>query len=192
MRILVLSDTHGEIDKAYEIYHTLSLRGKIDLILHGGDYERDCIDLGAATSCPTLSVKGNCDSYSPTSDYKILETEAGKILLTHGHDYNVDFNTLNLYYKAKEEGCIGAIYGHTHKAFYKAEEDFFFLNPGSLTRPRDDDDGSFAILITGKNMLWANIYRYNEINGMKKEHLNCKKNFSGGHLVEKINYSDRF
>ena len=38
MKILLLSDTHGLLDKVYEIYGKLN---HIDLIIHCGDYQRD-------------------------------------------------------------------------------------------------------------------------------------------------------
>ena len=38
MKILVLSDTHGKLDKVYRVCEKLN---NIDLIIHCGDYIRD-------------------------------------------------------------------------------------------------------------------------------------------------------
>ena len=39
MRILVLSDTHGDISRACQVYHILQKQGQVDLIIHCGDYD---------------------------------------------------------------------------------------------------------------------------------------------------------
>lgn len=191
MRILVLSDTHDKITNAVEVYNTLSQKGKIDLIVHAGDYISDAKNLGYNLNAPILAVHGNCDSRD--DDYAILETEAGNIFLTHGHDFNIHLGVENLVLKAKELGCIGVIYGHTHKAHYENKNGIFLLNPGSITKPRDIiGDGSFALLITGKDMVWAKIYRFSQLEDLKEENKQVSKKITGGNLVEKINYSDRF
>ena len=43
---------------------------------------------------------------------------------------------VNLKYKAMEAGVDVVLYGHTHIANIVFEEGVWFINPGSLSRPR--------------------------------------------------------
>lgn len=86
MKILLISDTHGDISKVIEILDRVK---GIDMILHCGDYETDARILENCTDIPVISVTGNCDG---GSDYrKTVETPAGKLLITHGHMEAVGF-----------------------------------------------------------------------------------------------------
>ena len=83
-----------------------------------------------------------------------------------------------------EHDCCAAVYGHTHRASVFEEEDIYFINPGSLSLPRDGSGGSYAIIRTSDERLDASIVYYNTIFGNKK---------SGGSGFIKgiLNYSDR-
>ena len=58
MKILVISDTHGKLNKVREVYRKLT---NIDLIIHAGDYMRDGEALSKEFAVPVVAVKGNCD-----------------------------------------------------------------------------------------------------------------------------------
>lgn len=77
-----------------------------------------------------ISVRGNCD-ISKLPDNLIIELDESKVLLTHGHLYNVKYTLDNIYYQAKSLCCNIAIFGHTHM-ITRVEEDVLLLNPGSL------------------------------------------------------------
>ena len=112
MRILVISDTHGEMGKVYEVYRSLK---DIDMIVHLGDLKSDANDLEEKLGIEVAGVKGNMDGARTKEDSSmIINTEAGKILLTHGHADGVNYNLTQLYYRALEEGCVAAFFGHTH------------------------------------------------------------------------------
>lgn len=66
-----------------------------------------------------------------------LRLKPGDFFVTHGHMENVGHDLQKLCYKAEEAGCIGAIFGHTHRSAYVFAEDMYLMNPGSLQRPRD-------------------------------------------------------
>ncbi|HZK01370.1 MAG TPA: YfcE family phosphodiesterase, partial [Anaerovoracaceae bacterium] len=110
MKFLVISDTHGDIEIAEDIFKSLS---GIDKILHLGDYVRDGWVLQSRLDIPVIALKGNMDGSYSNEDYKILETEFGKIYLSHGHMEAVKRGPENLLYKASSLGCKAAIYGHT-------------------------------------------------------------------------------
>lgn len=57
MNILVLSDTHGELDRALEMYERISTSiCKIDRIIHCGDFIKDAQEIEAQTGIPVSCV----------------------------------------------------------------------------------------------------------------------------------------
>lgn len=179
MRILVISDTHGEMGKVYEVYRSLK---DIDMIVHLGDLKSDANDLEEKLGIEVAGVKGNMDGARTKEDSSmIINTEAGKILLTHGHADGVNYNLTQLYYRALEEGCVAAFFGHTHVPYLEESGEVILLNPGSLTRPRDGSDGSYSIVETGKDGIKCDIRYYRKSTKPR-----------GGYIKGLINYSDRF
>lgn len=56
--IMVISDTHGEIDEVLEQYNRLN---NIDMIIHLGDYASDAKRIERETGTTVVAVKGNMD-----------------------------------------------------------------------------------------------------------------------------------
>lgn len=156
MKYLVLSDTHGEIDRALRVAR--HYEKEIEGVIHLGDYSRDAEILEEELGCEVISVKGNCDGdYS--GDFKVLDTPAGRILLTHGHGQKVKMSLINLIYRAQELDCSAALFGHTHVSLVSEEGGVLLVNPGSLTYPSDGSGGSFAMLdVSGDEPLATVMY----------------------------------
>lgn len=182
MKILVIGDTHGKLNKVRDIFPKLK---NIDLIAHTGDHFSDAKELSKEFGIPAVAVRGNCDGSTSSDDFEIIETEYGKLLLTHGHADHVDYKLNSLMYKAQENKCKAAIFGHTHKALIDEAGGIKFINPGSLTKPRDGSDGSYAIIRTTENSLDASIVYYSTIMGPDKKP-------QAGYIRGLLNYSDRF
>ncbi len=182
MKILVIGDTHGKLNKVRDIWSKLR---DIDLIIHTGDYMRDGLDLSDEFHVPVVCVKGNCDGSMSSSDFEIVETECGNILVTHGHMQHVDYDLQNLLYKASEEDCIAAVFGHTHCALIEEYDGIRFVNPGSLSLPRDGSGGTYAIIRTSEDSLEASIVYYNTVMGGGSKPRT-------GYIRSLIQYSDRF
>lgn len=128
---MVLSDNHGNWKRVYDLIS--NLRSQVDYIIHCGDSEFDADD-------PIWEeidgvVKGNMD-YDNYPPYQIIDTEFGKLYLTHGHLDGVNSGLENLYLKAKEEGAKFIFYGHTHRLKADYVGDTLLLNPGSLSSSR--------------------------------------------------------
>lgn len=155
MKFLVISDTHGDIETAIQVYNTLT---GIDRILHLGDYARDGWMLESRLGIPVTALKGNMDGSFSNEDYLLLNTEFGKVYLSHGHMEAAKYGPENLLYKASSLGCKAAIYGHTHVPVFKDLGGMYLLNPGSLTRPRRGGKGSYATVITSQESFQATIY----------------------------------
>ncbi len=179
MKILVISDTHGQIEKAIEIYKSLD---NIDLVVHCGDHYGDAMKLHQALGVKVTAVHGNCDGCFTEDDYAIVETECGNLLVTHGHMQSVDYSQEKLLYFAESKGCIGALFGHTHVACFLEYQGMYLMNPGSLTKPRDGSHGSYGLITTSPQSLHGQIIY---LDGQKKKP-------SGGRLRSLLNYSDRF
>ncbi|MCL6611113.1 MAG: metallophosphoesterase [Peptococcaceae bacterium] len=151
MRIGLLSDTHELLDTAYRAIEAM---GPIDLLIHAGDYYRDAAKIAAAVNVPVHAVVGNCDSRNEGPEEKILEVEGAVLFITHGHRYNVKISIYSLFSRAVELKADVVIYGHTHipgyghtrVAGYSKEEGLLIINPGSISRPREEGRHSYGIL----------------------------------------------
>lgn len=214
MRILVISDTHGKTDRVFDVYKKLAAEAPIDILVHCGDYYADAREIQARLGVPMVAVKGNCDGCFDFEAYSILETECGDILVAHGHMEDVGFSMQKLYYKALEQGCVGAFFGHTHRSVFVETGGVYLLNPGSLSLPRDGSGGTFALVVTSADGLWGKIYRYDDFlragagsstgagagveaapnapDGTASTAPKPRPKVKGGHLRSLINYSDRF
>lgn len=193
MRILVISDTHAKCNRVYDVYKKLTSEAPIDIIVHCGDYYSDALEIQARLGKKVLWVKGNSDGCFDDDNFAILETEYGDFMVVHGHRQNVGFSQENLYYFALENGCVGALFGHTHRAVFSETDDFYMMNPGSLSEPRDGSGGTFGLLVTSEDSIWGKIYNYEDfISEESKETPKKKMKVQGGHLRDLLNYSDRF
>lgn len=195
MKILVVSDTHGDCSRVIDVYRKLMKESPVDVIVHCGDYAADAKELQARLGAHVARVRGNCDGAFSDSDWSVLETEAGNFLITHGHMERVDSGMQNIYYKALENDCVGAFFGHTHRASYTEMDDLVLMNPGSLTRPRDGSGGTFGLVVTGLDSIWGKIYRYEDFMSSGSSSLSSsgqRPKVRGGHLRDLLNYSDRF
>lgn len=188
MNILVISDTHGHLEKVYDMFEKLkdmTTDGKpIDHIIHCGDYQRDGEAVSEELALPAITVEGNCDGCRSRS-FHILETEYGNVLVTHGHRESVDYGLQSLLYLAQENDCIAACFGHTHVPVFEQEAGVTLINPGSPTFPRDGTMGSCALLNLSDHGVDGGIYYYEHLCGPVE-----KKRSAGGFLRRMMNYSD--
>ncbi|GMQ59464.1 metallophosphoesterase [Vallitalea sediminicola] len=148
MKILVTSDTHGNIRNIIKVMKDTK---DINRIIHLGDCERDVEELEVLSGVPIDFVPGNCDfnSYAPRE--KILNFYGLKILITHGHYYDVKWEYDTILKVAKEKKVNMVLFGHTHVSLVKNIDDITLINPGSISLPRDGKGCSFGILEVEEN-----------------------------------------
>lgn len=194
MKILVVSDTHGRIDRVTKVAED---HGDFDLVLHLGDYQRDQEAIQLQTGLPVKGVAGNCDWAATTEDCSAVATlECGKVYMTHGHTHGVNFDLTNLYLAAKEAGAIAAMYGHTHVAFYDETGDVRILCPGSISSPRDGTNGTYAIVNTDDGHFECQLFEYGKgilkvgPNGRPVRESRTSGRKKGGFLRRTFNDSD--
>lgn len=130
-KILIFSDTHGYTDGCI---NTIVDIKDADAVIHAGDYVRDAEDLESIfPDIPIYYVCGNNDIFSNASMNRIVEIEGKRIFITHGHGYNVKYETdfRSLVEKGREVNADLVIFGHTHKPYTAYEGDMIVINPGS-------------------------------------------------------------
>lgn len=159
MNIMVISDTHGNIDRAVDMYQRYDPFSRFELIIHCGDHQRDAFEMQKKTSCPVVSVRGNCDGCYGR-EYEVVETPAGRVLVTHGHAEGVKQDLMRLWLLASEENCVCVCFGHTHIAGKENVNGILMVNPGSLTSPRGGTGPSCAILAAKESGIQAAIMKY--------------------------------
>ena len=115
MKLLILSDTHGRVDRLAKV---LKLHADADAILFLGDglsdIARSGIDIGKL-----FCVRGNCDGFSVGSGiYSPNELslcfDGFNILMMHGHLHGVKSGIDRAVYYAEEKGADILLFGHTH------------------------------------------------------------------------------
>ena len=139
MNILIVSDSHGNDQKLQSLYKQYP---NMDLYLHAGDSQSM-----SAAILPFDSIRGNCDYYDFDAK-RLIYTPRGYLLMKH-------FPNLS----AKEMKDIKFfIHGHTHRYKIETQGDVLIICPGSISYPRDDSLGSYAILKIEEDKVEVTIY----------------------------------
>lgn len=128
MKILVLSDSHGEL----RYMEKAVFDETPDHILHLGDKLNDARALRERfPRIPMTAVPGNCDLGAIDPPVLVQELGGVRFLITHGHVHGVKMGLMRLSYAAMEAGAQVAVYGHTHIAAHREECGVHLLNPGA-------------------------------------------------------------
>lgn len=145
-KILILSDTHGDIETTKRI---MRMHQDVDMRIHLGDvgFAFDELD-----NC--YVVKGNHDHMAELPNERIFQIEDRKLLCVHGNLYDDEIvhevlamkhlpsdkamkRCMQLLYTklknhAKEMHCDIVLFGHTHQQFCEESDDVLLINPGSI------------------------------------------------------------
>lgn len=157
MRIFVVSDTHGNLKKAIELYDRITAREPVECVIHCGDYYSDGMRLSKVLGQTVFAVHGNCDGGWGEEEFETVDTPAGRILVIHGHNEDVKFSLENAAYLARREKCAMVCFGHTHKAVIREYDGILFVNPGSTLRPRNGGKSSAAVVTAAEDGFTASI-----------------------------------
>lgn len=118
--------------------------------LPGGYTPKEVITMLNSHKDEIIAVRGNCDSevdqmvleFPLMADYGVIDLGDRSIYLTHGHRYNQD----NL--PPIKPGDI-LMCGHTHVPGYVRHEDYIYMNPGSVSIPKENSHRGYIILESG-------------------------------------------
>lgn len=170
MKFLICSDIHGsfyycdKLIKAYQKEECDKLIILGDILYHGprNDLPKDynpkkVIEILNNISDEILCVRGNCDTevdqmvldFPILADYGVLYLSGRNIYLTHGHIYNPENPP-----KLKKGDVL--INGHTHIPAFDYRENYLYINPGSVSIPKNDSTNSYIIYEDG-NVIFKSI-----------------------------------
>jgi uncharacterized protein len=200
LKLLVISDTHGHIERALRL---LPLFTDLDAIIHLGDYLRDAEQLQRYTEVKVLAVGGNCDGVtSKVEAIKIIKSPFGPLLITHGHLHGAKKGIDRLLYQAAESNAKAVLFGHTHTPFYGIFGDVSLINPGSLSLPGNQSQGTYAVLNIDEAGISCSLVNYQDpptpappdkLPGKEPpQDKPREKKQTGGFLRDILNNSDRF
>ncbi len=160
MKYLIASDIHGSAyfcERMLEAYRRESAARLIllgDLLYHGprNDLPRDyapkrVIELLGAVRDEIFCVRGNCDTevdqmvldFPILADYALLEVGGHTVFVTHGHKY--DLTSL----PPLKTGDV-LLHGHTHIPTCEEKDGITYLNPGSVSIPKEGSPCSYMVL----------------------------------------------
>lgn len=139
MKALILSDSHGLVEEVEAIISRH--RAEVDLVLHCGDSE---LDEQHQALQHAIVVRGNCDA-SPFPEEWSETVQGATIYATHGHKYNVKMTYVTLSYRAEEMEADIVCFGHSHVATAFKENGVIYINPGSISLPRNRQEGTYCL-----------------------------------------------
>ncbi len=160
MKIMIASDIHGsafycrKLLEAYKKENAEKLVLLGDILYHGPrnalpvEYDPPAVaDMLNDMANDILCVRGNCDAevdqmvlkFPILADYAIIYHGGRMIYITHGHVYNKE-NMPKLH-----SGDI-LMHGHTHVPACEPVGDCMYVNPGSVSIPKESSPNSYMIL----------------------------------------------
>lgn len=142
-RVLVVSDSHGAVDKLDLILQSQP-QAKIVFYLGDGEHDLDLI-MHKYPDKYFHRVAGNCDYLSDLPLEVIDEIEGKRFFACHGHKLLVKYGIGSLIETAKAENVSVALYGHTHTQVTTYCDDILFFNPGSVR------EGKFGAIDVAEN-----------------------------------------
>lgn len=147
MKVLVISDTHGNIENAKRVLNQVIPAG-VETVLHCGDYMSDARLLEKFyPQVAIYGVYGNCDVGFGGAYSEVVTLEGVSIYMSHGHRYGVKWGEYDeVAIDAIAHEATVAICGHSHQAYLEKKQGVLIMNPGSLTLPRDSKYPSYGIL----------------------------------------------
>ncbi|KFB07206.1 metallophosphoesterase family protein [Malacoplasma iowae] len=132
MKILIVSDTHGNISNLTKVINN----NKYDYVIHAGDF---CVGYSEIKKYVDYVVAGNNDFEGEKELF--FEIDGIKFVLLHGEyfdsffDYSSRYKKMVDHYSDKNVDVI--ISGHTHIEYCELISNVLCINPGSLYLPRN-------------------------------------------------------
>lgn len=153
MRLLIISDIHGDYESLYKVtkeetFDQLVILG--DLFSYGfSDNKNEILSLLEEYKSKLILIKGNCDTLI---NYDALMIKPYEVITMPFNKHLVTFTHGNTYKKGFLPSYHGDIFisGHTHVPSITKEFDITYANPGSLGAPRYGTLKSYIIFSDNK------------------------------------------
>lgn len=170
MKWMIASDLHGSafycrrMIEAYEREGADRLLLLGDVLYHGPRNDlpekyapKEVIAMLNDMKNDILCVRGNCDTevdqmvleFPILADYALLSLESRMIFATHGHLYN------EKKLPPLHEGDI-LLHGHTHVPKCVEHDRYIYMNPGSLSIPKENSYHGYMLLEEGR-FVWKEL-----------------------------------
>lgn len=159
MKLFIASDIHGSAHYCEKLLAEFDRTGAEkmlllgDILYHGprndlpkGYNPKAVIEMLNNINDKILCVRGNCDTevdqmvlgFPVLADYAVIYDGKTTIYATHGHNYNEN----NL--PPLQKGDI-LLHGHTHIPACNEHEDYTYINPGSVSIPKENSHHGYMI-----------------------------------------------
>lgn len=166
MKLLIASDIHGSAEYCGQLMEAVAQENPTkvlllgDLLYHGprnnlpaGYAPKDVATMLNGIKEKLLCVRGNCDTevdqmmleFPMLSDSALICWEGITIYATHGH----------LNFPALQPGEV-VLSGHTHVPVSFVKDGVRYLNPGSVSIPKEESWRGYMILEDG-TFMWKNL-----------------------------------
>ena len=162
MKLMIASDLHGSAyytkalleRRAEEAPEKLVLLG--DILYHGPrnalprEYDtKQCAAMLNALEAAPLCIRGNCDgevdqmvlNFPVLADFAAVFADGYTLYLTHGHHRDEAA-------KALAAGDI-LLFGHTHVPEFGEKDGMYYVNPGSVSIPKENSRHSYMLFENG-------------------------------------------
>ena len=144
MTLLIVSDSHGRVDRLRSLFE---LHKNVDALIFLGDGLTDLDRAGVSDYRFTVfAVRGNCDGRTGSltvlraKDEMTFNFDGVSFFALHGHTRGVKGTLVNALYAAEANNADVLLYGHTHEPLstylptgeYNLNKPMHIFNPGSL------------------------------------------------------------
>ena len=170
VKCMIASDIHGSAFYCEKMLAAFAREGADrllllgDLLYHGprndlpqGYAPKEVIAQLSPLKDKVFCVRGNCEAevdqmvlpFPVLAEYCLLEQKGRVIFATHGHHYNLETPPL------LQPGDV-LLHGHTHIPAKDNSLGFWYLNPGSVSLPKENTAHSYMTLEDGV-FLWKDL-----------------------------------
>ena len=163
MKLMFASDIHGSAPSCElmlkrfdeEKAEKLFLLG--DILYHGprndlpeGYAPKKVIAMLNERKADLLCVRGNCDTevdqmvleFPILAEYALLYLDGKQVFVTHGHKFNTATPP------ALQNGDV-LLHGHTHVQIFDDSNGYIYMNPGSVSLPKENKQKSYMVYEDG-------------------------------------------
>ena len=170
MKLMIASDIHGsayycrKMIEAYKNEKAEKLLILGDILYHGPRNDLPCeyapkevIGMLNPMADELLCVRGNCDTevdqmvldFPVLAEYAFFYVNGRTVFATHGHNFNPANPP-----KIKKGDIL--LNGHTHVPAFEETKNFIYVNPGSVSIPKENSEHGYIIL-EDNTLTWKNL-----------------------------------